>query len=66
MRKGLCVLMLALFSAGCVDFSKANWFGCQKGERLEQTQRSMFGAVKYPARCVGPDSPIYQYLEPNE
>ena len=67
--KLLAMSILFLSSTGCVmgvlspDFSKANWFGCAKGERVKPTTRGMFGTNKGNAECLKPDDPRYHYYK---
>lgn len=57
------LLLMLVVLTGCVDFSKANWFGCPKGELLRPTSRKMFGQVRDNAHCLKPGDTYYSYWE---
>jgi hypothetical protein len=67
--KFLALSILPFLLSGCImnavspDLSKANLFGCAKGERLKPTTRGMFGTNKGDAECLTPDDPRYKYYE---
>ena len=63
MRKLVFLVILLIFTTGCMDLSAANLFGCKEGQRKKPTARSMFGGVKYSAECLEPDDPRYPYYQ---